>query len=388
MVGREEEAEQPSVDDGLSVTSFIPFPNNKPFINSHLELKNPKSKAFPQSNRDAILDALKKMQSKLKKIEQDTSSGNSNVYAAYPINYTEAKNSETLFTPSSDQIHPEPHHLVLDRPISCCLSYHLKNIEQISEKTMSTESRVNELERQLEKMKKILNQVKEEPESSQSKKKSKIFPNDLSNCESVVIRPKRSKTKSPERNCMVRSRSAHVQRSNNQKVEIPFVVGKSVNPSHNLGVNIQNIRSLFKICSPKKFQTVNSGEASQVRNRSRSNGSRNQNLNSEKNFAENELDLEVDKNNSNVEIVSLDSLYSNDSSASASQIDFDELLCILQEEYTKLVLHQYEKTKQIMNCEDYELRSEIERQVDLLKKKIRIKTRQIEKVKKYQKNQR
>lgn len=49
--------------------------------------------------------------------------------------------------------------------------------------------------------------------------------------------------------------------------------------------------------------------------------------------------------------------------------------------------HQYEKTKQIMNCTDYEQRDQLERQVEMLKKKIQMKTRQIEKVKKYQKSQ-
>lgn len=41
-----------------------------------------------------------------------------------------------------------------------------------------------------------------------------------------------------------------------------------------------------------------------------------------------------------------------------------------------------------MNCDQYEQRDVLDHQLDLLKKKIRIKTRQIEKVKKYQKNQR
>lgn len=40
-----------------------------------------------------------------------------------------------------------------------------------------------------------------------------------------------------------------------------------------------------------------------------------------------------------------------------------------------------------MNSTDYEQRDQLERQVEMLKKKIQMKTRQIEKVKKYQKSQ-
>lgn len=40
-----------------------------------------------------------------------------------------------------------------------------------------------------------------------------------------------------------------------------------------------------------------------------------------------------------------------------------------------------------MNCTDYEFRDELEKQSEIIQKKIRIKTRQIEKIKKYQKNQ-
>lgn len=88
---------------------------------------------------------------------------------------------------------------------------------------------------------------------------------------------------------------------------------------------------MFKICSPKRFQTVNSSE---TRARSRSTGSRNQNINLEKNI----VDYELDENNCNDEVVSLDSNFSHGSDTSNTEIDFDELLCILQEDYTKLVL--------------------------------------------------
>lgn len=230
MVGREEIEPPPFSDDGLSVTSFIPYPSHKPFINSDLLLKKATSKAFPESNRDAILDTLKKMQSKLKKIEQESTSNT--IYAAYPINNIETKNSEAFCSPSSEELmvnsslSPESYPVLIDHPISCCLNYHLKNIEQISEKTQSTENRVNELEKQLEKMRKILDQVREEPDNGQIKKKGKSCSNDLFFVESPVIKPKRSRTKSPERNTMFRSTSAHVQqRSFSQKVEIPFVVG-------------------------------------------------------------------------------------------------------------------------------------------------------------------
>lgn len=236
MVGREEEIEPPFMDDGLSVTSFIPYPSHKPFINSDLLLKKASTKAFPQSNRDAILDTLKKMQTKLKKIEQQSISNSSNVYAAYPNNNVESRNSEAFCSPSSEEflinssVSPESYPVLKDRPTSCCLSYHLKNIEQISEKTQSTENRVNELERQLEKMRKILDQVREDPDDGQFKKRGKICSNDLSVGESPVNRPKRSKTKSPERNTMFRSTSAHAQqRSHCQKIEIPFIVGKVIN---------------------------------------------------------------------------------------------------------------------------------------------------------------
>lgn len=40
-----------------------------------------------------------------------------------------------------------------------------------------------------------------------------------------------------------------------------------------------------------------------------------------------------------------------------------------------------------MDCDQYEQQDILDRQIDLLKKKIRIKARQIEKVKKYQKKQ-
>lgn len=113
---------------------------------------------------------------------------------------------------------------------------------------------------------------------------------------------------------------------------------KSVGPSHNLGANIQNVISLLKLHNPKICASqhgVNSSEImSQVQKcRSRSANSKAVNLTYDKVYVSNETYL----NKSDSETAALESP-SSDSTTTTSQIDFNELLCILQEEYTKLVL--------------------------------------------------
>lgn len=227
MVGREDE--QPFSDDPISLTSYAAYPNEKPFVNSHFVNMKPPSKAFPHSNRDAIIDALKKMQNRLKKIETTENS----LYKAYPVRNTHEDSSgmgdglinSFTISPRSEEVFVERR----ERPSSCCISHHLKNIEQINEKTVSTENRVFELEKQLERMRRVLNNVNHENESQKLKprKKNKKIQEQVFEDIPVeeVVRPRRrSKTKSVERS---RSKSAQNQQHFKLNIgEIPFVVGK------------------------------------------------------------------------------------------------------------------------------------------------------------------
>lgn len=65
------------------------------------------------------------------------------------------------------------------------------------------------------------------------------------------------------------------------------------------------------------------------------------------------------------------------------EVDWNELLRILQEEYTKLVLNHYDLTKKIMKCPptDSKKRTEYELKADYLNKKMKEKAKQINKLK-------
>ena len=163
MVDRDGSDEHLNLDevDQLSLTSYAPYPSDKPFINSQfVNYKKTTSKAIPFSNRDVIIDALKKMQIKLKDIEFQNNKNN--VYTAYPFRHNMVDQTDkTSDSFSADENKENFEEKKTSQQSSCSLISHLKNIERINEKTDSTEKRVIELEKQLDKMRKILNKVNE-----------------------------------------------------------------------------------------------------------------------------------------------------------------------------------------------------------------------------------
>lgn len=513
--------------NAISVSSYHNYPTNKPFINT--EWTRPSqpsqpgtSKAFPESNRDEIISSLKKLQEKLFRLEMDQKSDNQqsngymrkfknvneetynlnnntdNLYAAYPINniahfsnsflhdenFTNTNNTKLIYSNNNSINEP-----------------YLKHIVDIDEKAVNTEKRVLELEKQLEKMRKL---IKDDSDSNQSvpnlsckpskknlynksqasiltneKKKPQIenpliesdttlhdvdqefsHEDDTNNSDdqkTKTIQRSRKKilknankqtsaegevNRANKHSSLNRSKSADekpiVQAKSHQHFklnlgEIPFVVGKSTTPSHHLGTNIQNVFSLLKQHHPRlcgKFNSscnsahsntsstnrttankcrrsrcsVNMDQAAEETKPKRSKSTPMSSLvashekSSEQHQQQQNISSQVaiEKKTSKKELKSM-SPVKMDSSISLDKdkeenllhtVDWNELLRILQEEYTRLVLNHYDLTKKIINCADDNKRNEYEIKADYLHRKMKTKAKQINKLKAIQQNKR
>lgn len=127
-------------DETINSTSYQDYPTNKPFINDDYRRNSSKPpSAFPESNRSAVISALKNLQEKVRKLELERGAAENNLksLAAETIRYKDILQKE----------HEN------DQPIQSTMSKHTQELEtQLS----SAETRCNLLEKQLDYMKKMV----------------------------------------------------------------------------------------------------------------------------------------------------------------------------------------------------------------------------------------
>lgn len=155
-------------------------------------------------NYKVIIGALKNMQEKLHRIEMedkaifegkvnplpsvDTKSEESSLYAAYPVNAHQMNqhtaNNDDFF---NDGYKANTNNNNNSKESSSLLNDHLNNIQAIDKKTVSTEKRVLELEKQLEKMRKLLDEetlvccknLQQKQQQHQHQQQSQVSPQSI-----------------------------------------------------------------------------------------------------------------------------------------------------------------------------------------------------------------
>ncbi|XP_027591426.1 centrosomal protein of 57 kDa isoform X1 [Pipra filicauda] len=290
-----------SVTDGLSATSFIEYPNYKPFINSDLQRSPWKPVIpYPESHSRAIFSALKNLQEKIHRLELERFQAEENVKH---LSRETADYKKVL----SEQMEHKEHDKT---EVS-------KKNQELASQLAAAESRCSLLEKQLDYMRKMIQHAENEKSHllekqgslerdrllNQSHVQSKLEKLDMLEKEyrrlttmqsiaekkmkeleqklweeeharklvqekaaelqtgletnrlliqaaSPLLSPKakqpRKKAKQTEKKCPIGSRSTVQPHYRLCLGDVPFVAGKSTSPSHSVAANVQHVLHLMK----------------------------------------------------------------------------------------------------------------------------------------------
>ncbi|XP_050187352.1 centrosomal protein of 57 kDa isoform X2 [Myiozetetes cayanensis] len=251
-----------SVTDGLSATSFIEYPNYKPFINSDLQRSPWKPVIpYPESNSRAIFSALKNLQEKIHRLELERFQAEENVKH---LSRETADYKKVL----SEQMEYKEHDKT---EVS-------KKNQELASQLAAAESRCSLLEKQLDYMRKMIQHAENEKSHLLEKQKKmkeleqKLWEEEharklvqekaaelqtgletnrrLIQAASPLLSPKarqpRKKAKQPEKKCPLGSRSTVQPHYRLCLGDVPFVAGKSTSPSHSVAANVQHVLHLMK----------------------------------------------------------------------------------------------------------------------------------------------
>ncbi|XP_027591427.1 centrosomal protein of 57 kDa isoform X2 [Pipra filicauda] len=251
-----------SVTDGLSATSFIEYPNYKPFINSDLQRSPWKPVIpYPESHSRAIFSALKNLQEKIHRLELERFQAEENVKH---LSRETADYKKVL----SEQMEHKEHDKT---EVS-------KKNQELASQLAAAESRCSLLEKQLDYMRKMIQHAENEKSHLLEKQKKmkeleqKLWEEEharklvqekaaelqtgletnrlLIQAASPLLSPKakqpRKKAKQTEKKCPIGSRSTVQPHYRLCLGDVPFVAGKSTSPSHSVAANVQHVLHLMK----------------------------------------------------------------------------------------------------------------------------------------------
>ncbi|XP_066475882.1 centrosomal protein of 57 kDa isoform X1 [Tiliqua scincoides] len=395
-----------SFTDGLSAASFTEYPRHKPFINSDVRRSPARPViAYPESNSRAIFSALKNLQEKIRKLELERFQAEESV--------------ESLTRETSDYKKVLSEQL-LERENSK-LEVVRKN-EELASQLRGAEARCNLLEKQLEYMKQMIEHAEQEKTSVLEKQatvereknfdhshvKSKLEKLDLLEKEyarltemqslaekkmkeleeklqeeeqarklvqekaaklqvgletnrkllqaktqsapmSVPSKSKKTKKKAKQQD-KNDSGTTHFHTQPHYRLrlgDVPFVAGKSTSPSHSVGANVQHVLHLMKhhskaLCNDRVLSDV-------------------------------PLDKQLSKGRR----------ASTSSMSSSSQGDLSEVLLTLQDELGNMSCDHQQLAKLIHEAPTIALREDLERELEVLVKKMEAKAEQITKIQRH-----
>ncbi|XP_033002047.1 centrosomal protein of 57 kDa [Lacerta agilis] len=396
-----------SFTDGLSAASFTEYPRHKPFINS--DLRRPPAKpviAYPESNSRAIFSALKNLQEKIRRLELERIQAEESV--------------KSLAKETSDYKKVLGEQLMEKEATKSEVS---RKNEELAAQLAGAETRCRLLEKQLEYMKQMIAQAELEKTTvlqkqatlererilDQSHVTSKLERLDLLEKEYERLTSMQShaekKMKELEEKLLeeeqarkrVQEKAAELQtglEKNRQLLEkqtqppvlmveplkpkkikkkakqmekndpgmvhchaqphyrlrlgdVPFVAGKSTSPSHSVGANVQHVLHLMKhhskaLCNER---VVSSVPLSKTMGRGRRN--------------------------------------SSSSISSTSQGDLSEVLLTLQDELGQMSFDHQQLVKLIHEAPTIAVREDLERELEVLVKKMEAKAEQICKIQRH-----
>uniref|UniRef100_A0A6J0UWH4 Centrosomal protein of 57 kDa isoform X1 n=1 Tax=Pogona vitticeps TaxID=103695 RepID=A0A6J0UWH4_9SAUR len=396
-----------SFTDRLSAASFSEYPRHRPFINADLSRSPARPvRAYPESNSKAIFSALKNLQEKIRRLELER------------IQAEESVKNLTRETSDYKKVLNEQ----LQEQEHSKLEVSRKN-EALAAQLVGAETRCNLLEKQLDYMKQMIEQAEHEKSSvlekqaslererifDQSHVKSKLERLDMLEKEYARLTAMQTlaekkmkeleeKLQEEERaRKLVQEKAAELQtgleanrrllqaqkqavlasgpskpKKAKKKVkqldkndsgtshfhpqphyrlslgDVPFVAGKSTSPSHSVGANVQHVLHLMKhhsraLCNDRVVSEIPlSQQASRGRRSSLS------------------------------------------SISSSSQGDLSEVLLTLQDELGQMSFDHQHLAKLIHEAPTVALREDLERELEVLVKKMEAKAEQISKIKKHQ----
>ncbi|XP_062830634.1 centrosomal protein of 57 kDa isoform X1 [Anolis carolinensis] len=397
-----------SFTDGFSAASFAEYPRNKPFINTDLQRSPVRPvTAYPESNSRAIFSALKNLQEKIRRLELERIQAEENVknLTRETSDYKKVLNEQLMEREQSKiEVSKKNEELAgnLEGAEARCgllekqLEYmkqmiaqaerekttvlekqatlekermvdqtHLKSkLERLDllEKeyarltTMQSlaEKKMEELEKKLqeeEHARKLVQQKAAELQSGlEINRKLLEAQTQLVHIESIPSKPKKLKKKSKhlEKNDSTMIHS-HAQPHYRLRLgDVPFVAGKSTSPSHSVGANVQHVLYLMKhhsktLCNDRVVSDIPLSEQMSKGRRS-----------------------------------------SASSSSSSSQGDLSEVLLTLQDELGQMSFDHQQLAKLIHNAASIDLREDLERELEVLVKKMEAKAEQISRIQRHQ----
>ncbi|XP_027739070.1 centrosomal protein of 57 kDa isoform X2 [Empidonax traillii] len=358
-----------SVTDGLSATSFIEYPNYKPFINSDLQRSPWKPVIpYPESNSRAIFSALKNLQEKIHRLELERFQAEENVKH---LSRETADYKKVL----SEQMEYKEHDKT---EVS-------KKNQELASQLAAAESRCSLLEKQLDYMRKMIQHAENEKSHLLEKQKKmkeleqKLWEEEharklvqekaaelqtgletnrrLIQAASPLLSPKarqpRKKAKQPEKKCPLGSRSTVQPHYRLCLGDVPFVAGKSTSPSHSVAANVQHVLHLMKqhtkaLCNR---HVVN--------------------------------DTPLAKSVSTAHPASKSRRPSLPMESSSSQEELSEVLLTLQDEFGQMSFDHQQLSKLIQEAPTTAVKEDLERELEALVGKMEAKADQISKVQRH-----
>ncbi|XP_041055938.1 centrosomal protein of 57 kDa-like isoform X3 [Carcharodon carcharias] len=356
------------ISDNLSVPSFTAYPTDKPFINADLRRSPDKPVvAYPESNSRAVLSALRNLQEKIRRLELERAQAQENLKriskgAAESKNVLDkgrqregnteiemAQHSQALATQLSAA---ESRCKILEKQLEYMRKM-VQNAEMGREMALQRQKKICELEQKLREEEHQRKLVQDKAAQLQTGlERNRILLQAVSPPSPKMKRVKSKRKQPVKKSCTNHSHAQPHYRFN--LGDIPFVAGKSASPSHSVRANVQHVLHLLKqhnkiLCNDRVVS-----DQPMVRNKT----SRVSNI--------------IPESSSESTI------------SSTSHEVLSDLLLTLQDEFAQMSFEHQELVKQIQEANTNVMREDLERELESLVKRMEAKGDQIAKVHKHQ----
>ncbi|XP_078401923.1 centrosomal protein of 57 kDa-like isoform X4 [Cetorhinus maximus] len=356
------------ISDNLSVPSFTAYPTDKPFINADLRRSPDKPVvAYPESNSRAVLSALRNLQEKIRRLELERAQAQENLKriskgAAESKNVLDKGRQREGNTEMEMAQHSQALATQLSAAESRCnilekqLEYMRKmvqNAEMGREMALQRQKKICELEQKLREEEHQRKLVQDKAAQLQTGlERNRILLQAVSPPSPKMKRIKSKRKQPVKKSCTNHSHAQPHYRFN--LGDIPFVAGKSASPSHSVRANVQHVLHLLKqhnkiLCNDRVVS-----DQPMVRNKT----SRVSNIMPESS--------------------------SESTISSTSHEVLSDLLLTLQDEFAQMSFEHQELVKQIQEANTNVMREDLERELESLVKRMEAKGDQIAKVHKHQ----
>ncbi|XP_051520954.1 centrosomal protein of 57 kDa [Myxocyprinus asiaticus] len=378
------------MSDSVSLPSYAEYPTGRPFINTHLPLKHKPVQAFPESSSAAIISALKNLQEKIRNLELERYDAQQKLQMLHRESTHEKqedngaqgrpKNNELLSQLSAAESRcsrlerqlelmrktvrstESDRTAVLRRRVSLGrvdsvdpsdVQVKLQKLEMLEQQyqrlthTQSiTENKITQLERKLQEEEHQRRLVQDKADQLQTGlEANRILIQSVSPRSHKSSKMKKQKLSSKEH-------ASHPQPHYRLSLgDVPFVTGTSTGSSHSVRANVQHVLHLMKQHHPQLCNERVLGHAPLTGSTNEWRPSGHQ---------------------------------SSSSSSSSCSEELSELLLMLQDEFGHMSFEHQELAKQIQSCRSDRLRQDLEREMEVLVKRMENKGEQIATVRRHQ----